>query len=136
MPNLPHLPTLLNNEQYLTILLLALLKQTGGELHIEARILESVDIQGKLVTDWDTEAQQLVLRPASRSVQVFEAPRVWQQPISTPASSESSTNARHRVMTEERAAQMLAQKYRDEQIRQWKEQTGQAMNEMPPPETS
>lgn len=133
MPNLPHFGVPLSNEQYLTILLLALLEQCEGELRISARALDSLDKGARLVTDWDVDSQQLIIRRGSTSAMMLEVSG-WQrlkQPQASPAPA--SPPSSHRVMTEDRARELLDQRRREELLRTWRTQGAEVLSEMPEP---
>jgi hypothetical protein len=124
----------LSRESYLTLLLLGLIDQAGGELRISAQSLEKLDSGGKVLIDWDLPAQQVVLRTGSPSLVVAEVRGSgWTaQPSQTP--TQSSESSKHRVMTEDQILAAMEKRVRDDQLRQWREQGAAAVAGMPPPE--
>jgi len=72
MNSFPRTQGALSRESYLTLLLLALIEQAGGELRISAQSLESLDSGGKVLIDWDVAQQQAVIRSGSPSLVVAE----------------------------------------------------------------
>lgn len=124
----------LSRESYLTLLMLALVEQVGGEIRIFADIFEKVDSGGKLTIDWDTSAQQLVIRAGSPSLVVAEVRGSgWTQPTAAQP-SQPAPPASHRVMTEDQLIERLAQRVQKDNLRQWREQGAAAVAGMPPPE--
>lgn len=125
----------LSRESYLTLLLLALVDQAGGELRIGAQALEKLDSGGKLLVDWDTPNQQAVIRSGSPSLVVAEVRGSgWTATASAPQPTSSPDPAKHRVMTEEQILAAMEKRMRDDQLRQWREQGAAAVAGMPPPE--
>jgi hypothetical protein len=123
----------LSRESYLTLLLLGLIDQAGGELRISAQSLEKLDSGGKVLIDWDLPAQQVVLRTGSPSLVVAEVRGSgWTQP-SQPQPTQSSESSRHRVMTEEQILAAMEKRMRDDQLRQWREQGAAVVANMPEP---
>jgi len=128
----------LSRESYLTLLLLALIGQVGGELHIPASIFEKIDSGGKLLVDWDTAAQQLVLRSGSPSLVVAEVRGSgWTKPATlaqTPIASSAADPSKHRVLTEEDIIQRIQQRVQTDRMREWRESGTAAVAGMPEPE--
>lgn len=124
----------LSRETYLTLLLLALTAQAGGELHLSAESLEKIDNGGRLLVDWDSSAQQLVIRAGSPSLVVAEVRGTgWttlqptaQQPSPPPPST-------HRVMTEDQLLEAMTKKMQAQRMREWRESGAAAVAGMPPP---
>lgn len=135
MNSFPRTQGALSQESYLTLLLLALVSQAGGELRISAQSMEALDSGGKLLVDWDTSNQQCVIRAGSAGLVVAEVRGSgWTkspQP-STPSISPSDPS-KHRVMDEEEIIKRAAQMLRADQLRQWREQGAAAVAGMPPP---
>lgn len=131
-PAFSRLKSLLSNESYLTILLLALIEQCDGEIHISAQSLESIDDRAKLLVDWDTSAQQVVLRRGSQSLIVSEV-RGAGWTTTQPAQPSLSPTATHRVITEEDMVKFVRDRIAKERMREWKEQGAAAISNMPPP---
>lgn len=125
----------LSRESYLTLLLLALIDQVGGELHIPAQVFEKIDSGGKLLVDWDTAAQQLVLRAGSPSLVVAEV-RGSGWTMKQPATQLPSPTdpSKHRVLTEEDIIQRIQQRVQADRMREWKESGAAAVAGMPEPE--
>lgn len=139
-PTFPRTQGSLSRETYLTLLLLALVNQAGGELHLSAPALEAIDAGAKLVIDWDTSAQQLVIRAATSSLVVVEVRGTgWtnattQPPAIAPPPPSPPDPSKHRVMTEDQLLQAVARKVREDQLRQWRESGAAAVAGMPPPD--
>jgi hypothetical protein len=126
----------LSRESYLTLLLLALVDQTGGELRISSQSLEKLDSGGTLLVDWDIPTQQLVLRMGSPAL-VIAPVRGTGWTSTTPTASPSpqpSDPSKHRVMTEEQIIERMAQKIRDDNMRTWRREGAAAVAGMPPPD--
>lgn len=141
MNSFPRTQGQLSREQYLTLLLLALLDQCDGELRLNAKNLDAVDSGGKLLVDWDTASQQLVLRVGSPTLVVAEVRGSgWTsvspgQPPQQPTPPADPT--KHRApMTEQQVLDYLTRKVSEDRMRQWREQGAAAISEMPPPEPS
>lgn len=137
MNSFPRTQGTLSRESYLTLLLLALVDQAGGELRISAQSLEKLDSGGKLLVDWDVPNQQAVIRTGSPSLVVAEVRGAgWTSttPTAQPQSTSSPDPAKHRVMTEDAIIERAAQMLRQDQLRQWREQGASAVAGMPPPE--
>jgi hypothetical protein len=126
----------LSRDTYLTLLLLALVQQAGGELHLSATSLESIDNGGRLLVDWDSAAQQLVIRAGSPSLVVAEVRGTgWTQPSASTQSSQNAPPASsHRVMTEEEIIQRIQQRVQADRMREWRAQGAATVAGMPPPE--
>lgn len=134
-PAFPRTQGNLSRETYLTILLLALVHQTGGELHLSSAALESVDNGGRLLIDWDTGAQQLIIRAGSPTLVVAEVRGTgWTQQPATPQPSQPSSPATHRVMTEDQILEDLKRRMQADRLREWRQQGADAVASMPPPE--
>src|SRR5215469_15044587 len=95
----------LSRESYLTLLLLAMIEQAGGELRISSPALEKIESGGTLLVDWDLNAQQVVLRSGSAALVIAPVRGSgWTTTTSTTQTSPSpqpSERSRHRVMNEE-----------------------------------
>src|ERR1700687_3187875 len=92
----------LSRETYLTLLLLAIVEQVGGEVRIFPEFLEKPDAGGKITIDWDTSAQPLVIRGGSPGMIVAEVRGSgWTTPPKQVGQTEQAPPASHRVMTEE-----------------------------------
>jgi len=125
----------LSRESYLTLLLLALVDQAGGELRISAQSLEKLDSGGKVLIDWDVPNQQAVIRSGSPSLVVAEVRgQGWTSttPIAQPSASPDPS--KHRVMTEEQILAKMAERVRSENLKTWREQGAAAVAGMPPPD--
>ena len=137
MNNFPRTQGTLSRESYLTLLLLALIDQTGGELRISAQSLEKLDSGGKLLVDWDQSNQQAVLRSASPSLIVAEVRgQGWttaNYPTS-PSTSPAPDPKKHRVMTEDQILEALTQRMQRERMKEWRDSGAAAVAGMPPPE--
>jgi hypothetical protein len=124
----------LSRESYLTLLILGLIDQAGGELRISAQSLEKLDSGGKVLIDWDLPAQQVVLRSGSPSLVVAEVRGSgWTQP-NPQQPTQSSEPSKHRVMTEDQILAAMEKRMRDDQLRQWREQGAAVVGNMPPPD--
>lgn len=135
MNSFPRTQGSLSRESYLTLLLLALIEQAGGELRISAQSLENLDSGGSLLVDWDTPAQQCVLRSGTPSLVVAQVRGSgWTSTTPTAQPSSSPDPAKHRVMTEEQILAAMQKRMRDDQLKQWREQGAAAVAGMPPPE--
>lgn len=125
----------LSREDYLTILLIALVRQCKGEVHLPADAFEEIDSGIKLTTDWDTAGQKLILRTGSPSMMVFEvkAPK-WQsqQPPVQPHLVSANTNGSHRVMDEEQMYQVFEKWNQAKRMREWRDQGAAVVANMPP----
>src|SRR5882762_1015915 len=135
MNSFPRTQGALSRESYLTLLLLALIEQAGGELRISAQSLESLDSGGKVLIDWDVAQQQAVIRSGSPSLVVAEVRGSgWTSttPIAPPASSVDPS--KHRVMTEEQIITKMAERVRSENLKNWREQGAAVVAGMPPPD--
>lgn len=134
MNSFPRTQGALSRESYLTLLLLALVDQAGGELRLSAESLEKLDSGGKLLVDWDIPNQQAVIRSGSPALVVAEVRgQGW---TSTTAQSQPSSQpdpAKHRVMTEEQILQDLTKRIQSQRMREWKESGAAAVGGMPPP---
>lgn len=127
----------LSRESYLTLLLLALIDQAGGELRISAQSLEKLDSGGKVLIDWDVPNQQAVLRTGSPSLVVAEVRgQGWTSTTPTAQPSSTPDPAKHRVMTEDQILEAMSRKMQAERMREWKQQTSSAVAGMPEPETA
>jgi len=130
----------LSREAYLTLLILALLHQTGGELRINALNLEAVDSGGKLLVDWDAAAQQAVLRVGSPTLVVAEVrgsgwTTLSPQPVPSPPQPSPNDPTKHRSpLTDEQIAKILADWKASQRMKEWREQGATAVANMPPPE--
>jgi hypothetical protein len=126
----------LSRESYLTLLLLALIDQAGGELRLASQSLENLDSGGTLLVDWDIHTQQLVLRAGSPAL-VIAPVRGTGWTSTTPTalpSSPSPDSSRHRVMTEDQILADLAKRIQNDNMREWRKQGAAAVANMPPPE--
>ena len=124
----------LSRESYLTLLLLALVDQAGGELRISAQSLEKLDSGGKVLIDWDVPNQQAVIRSGSPSLVVAEVRGSgWTSATSTPTTL-SPEPAKHRVMTEDQIIAKMAERIRSDNLKTWREQGAAAVAGMPPPD--
>jgi hypothetical protein len=137
-PTFPRTQGTLPRDTYLTLLLLALVDQAGGELHLSASALERLDNNAKLLTDWDTSAQQLIIRSATSSLVISEVRGAGWLTNPTAPSPPSPTppgpSATHSVMTEEALVKKLEERLRADAMRQWREQGSAAVAGMPPPD--
>jgi len=137
MAAFPRTQGALSRESYLTLLLLALIDQTGGELRISAQSLEKLDSGGKVLIDWDTAAQQCVIRSGSPSLVVAEVRgsgwTTTSPNLSPPATLPDSTK-KHRVMSEEEILADLAKRMQSQRMREWRESGAAAVSTMPEPE--
>jgi hypothetical protein len=126
----------LSRESYLTLLLLALIEQTGGELRLSAQSLEKLDSGGTLLVDWDIAAQQCVLRAGSPALVIAPVRGTgWTQSASTPTQPSSPSDpAKHRVMTEDQILKDIKERVQADMMRQWRAQTSAAVAGMPEPE--
>jgi hypothetical protein len=135
MNSFPRTQGALSRETYLTLLLLALVDQAGGELRISAQSLEKLDSGGKVLIDWDSLNQQAIIRSGSPSLIVAEVRGSgWTSTTSIPPSSSSPDPGKHRVMTEDQIINQMAERLRSENLKQWREQGAAAVAGMPPPE--
>lgn len=127
----------LSREDYLTIVLIALVRQCKGEIHLPADAFENIDSGVRLTTDWDTQTQQLVLRTGSPSMMIFEvkAPK-WngQATTTVPPYQAAGASTNHRVMNEEQILEALTRRVKQEQMREWREQGARAVAQMPGPQ--
>lgn len=130
----------LSREQYLTLLLLALLNQSGGELHISAQSLEAVDSGGKLLVDWDAAAQQAVLRVGSPTLVVAEVrgsgwTALSPQPAQPSQPSPPNDPSKHRSpLSDEQIAKILADWRAKQNMKIWREEGAAVVANMPEPE--
>jgi hypothetical protein len=124
----------LSRESYLTLLILGLIDQAGGELRISAQSLEKLDSGGKVLIDWDVPAQQVVLRSGSPSLVVAEVRGSGWTQTSPQPQTQSSEPSKHRVMTEDQILAAMEKRMRDDQLRQWREQGAAVVGNMPPPD--
>jgi hypothetical protein len=140
IPNtFPRTQGTLSREQYLTLLLLALLEQQPGrELRIGVQALEKVDSGGRLLTDWDSENQYLVLRVGSPSLVVCEVRGSgWtslspSQPAQQPPTEDKT---KHRSpLSDEQILEVLRAAKANERMREWRSQGAAAVANMPEPE--
>lgn len=136
MDAFPRTQGALSRESYLTLLLLALIDQAGGELRISAQSLEKLDSGGNLLIDWDTMAQQCVLRVGSPSLVVAQVRGTgWSKIAPSPQPSSLPPDpAKHRVMTEDQLIDRMAKRIQQDQLRQWRESGAAAVAGMPPPD--
>ena len=126
----------LSRESYLSLLLLALIDQAGGELRISAQSLEKLDSGGKVLIDWDVAAQQAVLRSGSPSLVVAEVRGSgWTTTqTATSPSSVAPDPSKHRVMTEDQILQDLTKRMQAQRMKEWRESGAAVVGSMPPPE--
>ena len=136
MNSFPRTQGTLSRESYLTLLLLALIDQAGGELRISAQSLEKLDSGGKVLIDWDMASQQAILRLGSPSLVVAEVRgQGWTTTTaSLPSTTSPSDPAKHRVMTEEQILEAMTKKIQAQRMREWRESGAAAVSGMPPPE--
>jgi hypothetical protein len=136
MNSFPRTQGTLSRESYLTLLLLALIEQVGGELRIDGISLEKLDSGGTLLVDWDIPTQQCVLRSGSSALVIAPVRGSgWTTSTSTPTqSSQSSDPSKHRVMTEDQILERVAAKVRADQLRQWRDQGAAVVASMSPPD--
>ena len=124
----------LSRETYLTLLLLGIVEQVGGEVRLFPESFENLESGGRLLVDWDTVAQQLSIRAGSPSLIVAEVKGSgWVNPQS-PQPQPPQPSATHRVMTEDQLIDRLAQRVRKDNLRQWREQGAEVVAGMPPPD--
>ena len=135
MNSFPRTQGALSRESYLTLLLLALVDQAGGELRISAQSLEKLDSGGKVLIDWDVPNQQAVIRSGSPSLVVAEVRGSgWTTTAPTAQPLASPDPSKHRVMTEDQIIERMAKRVQQDQLRQWRESGSAAVAGMPPPE--
>ena len=136
MNSFPRTQGALSRESYLTLLLLALIEQTGGELRLSAQSLEKLDSGGTLLVDWDIAAQQCVLRAGSPALVIAPVRGSgWTTSTSIPKQSPlSSDPSKHRVMTEDQILEDLKKRVQADAMRQWRAQGAEAVAGMPEPE--
>lgn len=135
MNSFPRTQGMLSREQYLTLLLLALVEQAGGELRISAQSLEQVDSGGKVLIDWDVRNQQAIIRTGSPSLVVAEVRgQGWTTSSKSAESSSPSEGAKHRVMTEDQILSAMMEKVKKENLRKWRDEGAAAVAGMPAPE--
>ena len=136
MAAFPRTQGTLSRESYLSLLLLALIDQAGGELRISAQSLEKLDSGGKVLIDWDTAAQQCVIRSGSPSLVVAEVRgsgwTTTSPNLSPPATLPDSR--KHRVMNEEEILADLTKRLQNQRMREWRESGAAAVSTMPEPE--
>lgn len=130
-PTFPRTRGNMPTETYLTLLLLALVEQAGGEMHLSAQSLESIDSGAKILVDWDSPSQKLIIRAGSPSLVVSEVKGAWQ---STTQPQVQTAPANHRVVTEEDLIARIQKKVQDDQMKIWREQGAAAVAGMPGPE--
>lgn len=124
----------LSRDTYLTLLLLALVHQAGGELHLSAESLEKIDNGGRLLVDWDSAAQQLVIRAGSPSLVVAEVRGTgWTTPQPT-AQQPQAPPSSHRVMTEDEMLDRITKRIQADRMREWRQAGSATVASMPPPE--
>src|SRR5882762_1626722 len=122
MNSFPRTQGALSRESYLTLLLLALIEQAGGELRISAQSLESLDSGGKILIDWDVPNQQAVIRSGSPSLVVAEVRGSgWTTTASSPQPIAPADPAKHRVMTEDQIMEDLKRRMQADAMRQWRQ---------------
>lgn len=129
-PTFPRTRGTMPTETYLTLLILALVEQTGGELHLSAESVEKIDSGARLLVDWDSPSQKLIIRAGSPSLVVSEVRGAWQ---TTTQPQVQSPPSNHRVMTEEEILSRLQKRMQDDQMKQWREQGAAAVAGMPEP---
>ena len=126
----------LSREQFYTLLLAALIEQTGGELRINAQSLESLDDSIKIVIDWSSESQQAILRVGTDSLVVAEVRGAgWTQVTPTEQPSSRPDPAKHAVADETRIQDFLEKWWQKRRMQEWREQGASAVANMPEPET-
>jgi hypothetical protein len=138
MNSFPRTQGTLSRESYLTLLLLGLISQAGGEIRISAIALERLDSGGTLLVDWDLDAQQIVLRSGTPALVVAPVRGTgWTTASTTPVSPSSPSDdpKRHRVMTEDQILQDLAKRIQNDNLREWRRQGAAAVANMPEPES-
>lgn len=131
-PTFPRTQGSLSRETYLTLLILGLLQQAGGELHLSAQSLESIDSGCSLLVDWDTTAQKLILRAGTSSL-VISPVKGTGWTTTNPQPKVEAPPANHRVMTEEEILSRLQKRMQDDQMKQWKAAGAEAVAGMPEP---
>jgi hypothetical protein len=135
MNSFPRTQGSLSRESYLTLLLLALVNQAGGELRISAQSLEALDSGGKLLCDWDVASQQCVIRVGTPSLVVAEVRGSgWTTTTPTAQPSAPSDPSKHRVMTEDQILEAMTKRMQAQRMREWKDQGAAVVAGMPPPE--
>jgi hypothetical protein len=135
MNSFPRTQGSLSRESYLTLLLLALVNQVGGELRIAAQSLEALDSGGKLLVDWDVAAQQCIIRAGSPSLVVAEVRGSgWTSTTPISPSAMPSTPSQHRVMTEDQILSDVTKRMQADLLRKWREAGAAAVAGMPAPE--
>ena len=134
-PTFPRTQGAISQESYLTLVLLAMLEQAGGELRISSQSLEKVDSGGKLLIDWDVPSQQLVIRAASPSLVIAQVRGTgWTTQPAAPSPQPQPSTSAHRVITEEDIIKKLEERMRKDMMRQWREQGAAAVADMPGPD--
>ncbi len=136
MNSFPRTQGTLSRESYLTLLLLALIEQTGGELRLSAQSLEKLYSGGTLLVDWDIAAQQCVLRAGSPALVIAPVRGTGcPQSASTPTHPSSPSDpTKHRVMTEDQILEDIKKRMQADAMRAWKAQGAAAVAGMPEPE--
>lgn len=137
MDAFPRTQGTLSRESYLTLLLLGLIDQAGGELRITSQSLENLSSGGTLLVDWDLQAQQLVLRAGSPSLVIAPVKGTgWTASTTATSPSSPAESKHHRVMTEDQILADMAKRIQNDQMREWRKQGAAAVAGMPPPEDS
>lgn len=129
----------LSRESYLTLLLLGMINQAGGELRLTAESLEKLDSGGTLLVDWDIPTQQLVLRAGSPALVIAPVRGAgWTSttPTSPSLAPSEPDSKRHRVMTEEQILADIAKRIANDNLKEWRRQGAAAVANMPPAEES
>lgn len=129
----------LSPQVYSTLLLIAAVRQHGGELRIPVLILESVKGGESILHDFDHGSQELVLRCGSASANLLALPQEekWQAPKATPSASvlplNNSMNSFDKprsTLDDGRAAEIERQQSHERNLSQLKQRRNDAMHEL------
>lgn len=130
----------LSREQYLTLLLLALLEQQPDKLlTISAPNLEKVDSGGKLLVDWDSPTQTCILRIGTPSLVVAEVrgsgwTTLNRQPAQQPSPADDP--AKHRPpLTDQQIVDFVEKMKSEARMKEWRREGADAVANMPPPDS-
>lgn len=129
----------LSREQFLTLLLVAIVQQCDGEVHIPGRVLDTLDDSVKLVVDWDPDSQQAILRSGSSSLVIAEVRGAGWRPSPTLAQPlavgqvASPDATKHAVADEARIVDYIQKAWQRERMNEWKSQGADILSKMPEP---